>query len=55
MTPFLNLMRQAWQKLTRRPPPLPPLNDDLVGVAAPHGPRPLSGAAHARPNPHKAR
>ena len=54
MTPLLNLMQQAWQKLTRRTLP-PPLNDDLVGVAAPHGPRPLSGAAQARPDPRKAR
>ena len=55
MTPLLNLMWQAWQKLTRRTLPPPPLNDDLVGVAAPHGPRPLSGAAHARPDPRTAR
>jgi hypothetical protein len=52
MTPILNFIRQAWQKLTRRPPP-PRNNDDLVGVAAPNGPRPLSGAAHARPDPRK--
>jgi hypothetical protein len=54
MTPFLNLIRQAWQTLTRRPPP-PQGNDDLVGVTAPHGPRPLKGGAHARPDPAKQR
>jgi hypothetical protein len=49
---------QLWAKRTLgRPgqPPPPPNNDDLVGVTAPHGPRPLRGGAHARPDPAKQR
>ena len=57
MKPLPTLIRQLWhtlnwQALVRRPPP-PPNNDDLVGVSAPHGPRPLRGGAHARPDPAK--
>ncbi|WP_425145375.1 hypothetical protein [Deinococcus sp.] len=52
MTRLVKLWRQWWQMLNRRPPPH---NDDLVGVTAPHGPRPLSGGAYAQPDPTKIR
>ena len=59
MKPLPTLIRQLWhtlnwQNLLHRPPP-PRGNDDLVGVTAPHGPRPLKGGAHARPDPAKQR
>ncbi|WP_310582776.1 hypothetical protein [Deinococcus sp.] len=54
MKPLPTLIRQLWQALVRRPPP-PRGNDDLVGVTAPNGPRPLRGGAHARPDPAKQR